>query len=76
MNNASHIHFNITGMDPERFLLNQGDWYAGANVTNTELFHILQNDVWLNKTTFYLNDKPITVDYVKETFKIVTPLNP
>jgi hypothetical protein len=54
-NNASRIHFDLTGLDIPRALREGSSGFVRNNYTNAELFQILNNPSWLQKTEFYLN---------------------
>lgn len=51
MNNAESIHFNLQGIANIDEAVRLGA--MGRGFTNTELYLILHNREWFNKTTFY-----------------------
>lgn len=66
MNNAPRIHFNLTGIRNVREALELGrtlGWGSG-NMTNTELYLVVNNPKWFAKTTFYLNGAPLSLTEV------------
>ena len=71
MNNTSQVHFNLTGIDLTRALENGSKGFNSGipnNVTNVELFEILNNGAWFAKTTFYLDGKPLSPEAVIRLF--------
>jgi len=52
--NAPHIAFDLTDLDVPRALASGGK-FVSKNYTNAELYRIVNNREWLNKTTFLEN---------------------
>jgi RHS repeat-associated protein len=69
MHKTKHIHFNLDGIDDVNAALQQGAQGWGArNMTNTELYLIVNNSTWFNKTTFYRNGVPLSIAEVMRLF--------
>jgi RHS repeat-associated protein len=69
MSKTKHIHFNLDGIDDVNAALQQGAQGWGArNMTNTELYLIVNNSTWFNKTTFYRNGVPLSIAEVMRLF--------
>ncbi len=69
MNNAKSVHFNTAGMGNLQEAIRNGTQgrLLPNNYTNTELYMILHNREWYNKTTFYDADgKVISLEFLGE----------
>ncbi|MCR4408538.1 MAG: hypothetical protein NUW24_16725 [Anaerolineae bacterium] len=70
MNKTPHIHFNLTGIRDVNEALELGrtlGWGPG-NMTNTELYLIVNNPDWFSKTTFYMDKAPLSPGEVSKLF--------
>jgi hypothetical protein len=69
MQKTSQINFNLTGIDDlaQAFELGAQGWGLD-NMTNTELYMIINNPEWLEKTVFYLDG---TMLWTEEVLKLI-----
>lgn len=57
-NNAPQLAFDLTDVNETRALQNGAKGFIGDNYTNAELYRIVNNPKWLEKTVFFRDGVP------------------
>ena len=70
MNATDEIHFNLKGLTISKAMQDgSASWgELENNATNYELYRIVKNDTWFEKTKFYDNNGLLSPEKVKELF--------